>query len=159
MVTITWQSVVPSPLYVSAAPLPASHQDSAPLPCPCRKPQNIEFMVFSLGWAGGGRNREGKQNPRNTPSFKKSTKENNSGYLLPKSTVYIDTLHKPGSGRTERSSSQVMGLGCPPLGNPLQQEQGGSCLGLPHAGEGMLGSLLIAFHLSVLNSALFLRKV
>ena len=54
---------------------------------------------------------------------------------------------------------QVMGLGCPPLGNPLQQEQGGLCLGLPHAGEGVMGSSLIVRYLSVLNLALVLRKV
>ena len=52
-----------------------------------------------------------------------------------------------------------MGLGCPPLGNPPQQEQGGLCLGLPHAGEGVMGSSLIVRHLSVLNLALVLNKV
>ena len=75
-------------------------------------------------------------------------------------TVHVDTLHSQAwLWEDKKVIVQVMGLGCPPVGNPPQQEQGGSCLGLPHAGEGVMGSSLIVRHLSVLNSALVLRKV
>ena len=74
-------------------------------------------------------------------------------------SVYICTLHKPGTRRgTQRSLFQVMGFGCPSFVNPPKQKQGPSCLGLPHAGKDMTASFTRCFCLLfVFRSFLFLR--